>query len=81
MFCAEVKGWNGWVFSEAYYFGTSFVLCILPQHFKFNPPVNFHRLCTGMEPKSFPTYMSFLIRHLLQLMADKSRSPKELRQT
>lgn len=39
-------------------------LCILPQVFKSKPPLNFHRLCTVMEPKSFSIYMHFLLRYL-----------------
>jgi hypothetical protein len=31
MFNAEEKGWDGVGFSEAYCFGTSFLLCISPQ--------------------------------------------------
>lgn len=50
-----------WVgFSEAYCFGTSFVLCILTQDFKFNPPVNFSQAMYRDGAQKLPNVLEFL---------------------
>ena len=47
--------------SETCCLGISFILCLFQLDFKFNPPVNIHRVFTVMEPNNFLAYTSLLI--------------------